>query len=419
MAAKAKKPPQEDELVCLELVRAVLPFCDSLKTPGKAHGNLQLQITDALIVLLCAFFNPTVRSLRLIEQLSVMPWVQQHIDLQRICRSTLSDGLARFNPEALVPLINALMAQMPLLHNNDRDLAGLCKRIIAGDGSHFNLAADVAWALMRSRGGKNPAKHGYCRLNLQLDVDHFVPCDLSVSGREEGSEAAAFLKRIIGGVIYLFDRNFVHFGLINTVLARGSDFVLRLRKDTGFEEQAQRSLTARDTEEGVISDRIGILPGASGGRTGPPPSQKLREVIINGDDGKPVRLLTNLLEVPAYVIGALYRRRWIIELFFRWLKVWGGFKHLMSHSQKGVTFNFYVAVIACLLMHVRTGRKVNKYSLFLFGQVAAGLISLEAILPLLERIEREKELERQRLARKKARKMLAAEALKNPTPLPG
>ena len=69
-------------------------------------------------------------------------------------------------------------------------------------------------------------------------------------------------------------------------------------------------------------------------------------------------------------------------------------------------------------MHLRTGRKANKYALFLFGQVAAGQATLEQILPMLERIEREKELERQRLARKKANK-LTGPASKNPPLLPG
>jgi hypothetical protein len=419
MAAKRKKPPKQEDLVCLKLIRAVLPFCQSLDTANHSvHGNVKLQVTDTLLVLLAAFFNPTVRSLRLVEQLSQMPWAQEEIDIDRVCRSTLSDGLARFDPAVLIPLINELMKEMPHLDRNDRDLVNICKRVIAGDGSNFNLAADVAWALMRNRGGKDKKKHGYCRLNLQLDVDHFTPAELSVSGRDEGSEAAAFQKKILGGVIYLFDRNFVHFGLINTVLARGSDFVLRLRKDTTFQAATQNPLTARDVEAAVISDRIGILPGSPGGRTGPPPTQLLREVLVNGDDGKLVRLLTNLLDVPAYVIAALYRRRWQIELFFRWLKVWAGFEHLMSHSQQGITFHFYVAVIACLLMHVRTGRKVNKYSLFLFGQVAAGLVSLEKILPMLERIEREKELERQRLARKRAQKKLSGSS-KIPAQLPG
>lgn len=129
---------------------------------------------------------------------------------------------------------------------------------------------------------------------------------------------------------------------------------------------------------------------------------------------KPLRLLTNLLDLPAHVIAELYRQRWQVELFFRWLKVWAGFDHLISHSKNGVTFQFYIAVIGCLLMHLRTGRKVNKYAIFLFGQVAQGHVTLEQILPMLEKIEREKELERQRLARKKAQRQLSGTAEKNP-----
>lgn len=423
MAAKRKKPLEQDELVCLKLVQAILPVCQALDRshPVEVHGNTRLHLTDCLVVLLCSFFNPTVRSLRLIEQLSQMQWVQEQIEVERICRSTLSDALERFNPEHLVPVIDALMQQIPHLRQRDGDLAKICKKLIAGDGSTFNLASDVAWAMMRRRGGKKgpAAVHGTCRLNLQLDVDRFIPADFSVSGSDEGSEAAAFMKRVMGGVVYLLDRNFVHFGMINCVLDKGSDLVLRLKADTKFHFAQELALSAKDVEAGVLSDRLGVLPGSAGSRTGPPPTQTLREVIIAGSDGKPLRLLTNLLDLPAHVIADLYRLRWQIELFLRWLKVCVGFEHLISHGQRGITFQFYVAVIACLLMHVRTGRKVNKYGVFLFGQVAAGLASLEQILPMLEKIEREKELERQRRARKKAQKMLDGSSLKNPALLPG
>jgi hypothetical protein len=101
-------------------------------------------------------------------------------------------------------------------------------------------------------------------------------------------------------------------------------------------------------------------------------------------------------------------------LFFRWLKVRAGFEHLISQSKNGMTFQFHVAVIGCLLKHVRTGRKVNKYAIFLFGHVATGMTTLEQILPILEKIEREKELERRRLARKKQQKLLANATAKMP-----
>jgi hypothetical protein len=158
----------------------------------------------------------------------------------------------------------------------------------------------------------------------------------------------------------------------------------------------------------VISDRVGIMPGSKHSRTGPPPDQLLREVLIHDPDGgQPIRIVTSLLDVPAHVIGLLYRQRWQIELFFRWFKVWAAMDHLISCRKKGIKLQFYVAVIACLLMHIRTGRKVNKYMIMLMGQVAAGLASFEQILPMLEKIEREKELERQRRARKKLSKIQA------------
>jgi transposase len=300
-----------------------------------------------------------VRSLRPVEHLSQMPWAAEHLGGKRVCRSTLSDALARFDPEQLKPVIDGLMKQIPHLARRDGDLEQVCRKIIAADGSTFALAADVAWAMIHQRGGKDPRSHGTCRLNLQLCVDSFTPVDLSVSGSDEGGEAAAFARRILPEVTYLFDRNFVHFGLINRVLEQGSDLVLRLRKDTGFAPVESRLLGAKDVAAKVQSDRVGTLPGSPGGRTGPPPRQQLRELIVDGDDGKPLRLITNLLDLPAHVIAALYRRRWQVELFFRWLKVWAGFEHLISRSKKGVTFQFYVAVIGCLLMHVRTGQQIR------------------------------------------------------------
>ena len=91
-----------------------------------------------------------------------------------------------------------------------------------------------------------------------------------------------------------------------------------------------------------------------------------------------------------------------MELFLRWLKCWAGLEHLISKSPQGITFQFYVAVIATLLLHLATGRKVSKYSLFWLNAVATGQATFEQMQLGLARIEREKALERARLARKKA-----------------
>jgi hypothetical protein len=407
MARVAHCKATEDQLKCTKIVRQVLPLARQFdQSAHPVHGNVSLQLTDALAVMLAGFFNPMVRSLRLFEQLSQMDWVRGQLNVQRICRSTLSDAFERFEPDQLLGLIRQLVAQVPHLQHLDRDLDKLCRRILAADGSYFTLAADVAWALMHTKSDKS--KQGQCRLNLQLDIDSFTPADLSISGADEGSEPAAFMDQLAAGVIYLLDRNFLHFGFLRKVLDKQSDFVLRLRKSANFEGWRALPLSAGDIAAGVISDRVGIMPGSKHSRTGPPPDQLLREVLIHDPDGgQPIRIVTSLLDVPAHVIGLLYRQRWQIELFFRWFKVWAAMDHLISCRKKGIKLQFYVAVIACLLMHIRTGRKVNKYMIMLMGQVAAGLASFEQILPMLEKIEREKELERQRRARKKLSKIQA------------
>jgi hypothetical protein len=94
----------------------------------------------------------------------------------------------------------------------------------------------------------------------------------------------------------------------------------------------------------------------------------------------------------------------LIELFFRWLKVHAHFRHVISHSQNGLTLGFYVAVIGVLLMYLHSGRKVSKYAYNLLCMVAGGSATLADILPILERREREREVDRQRLARKQAEK---------------
>lgn len=403
MARKARNKIKKGELVHLKVVRQVLGFRNQVLQED-CHGNTKLHFVDALIVLLAGFFNPTVRSLRLIEQLSQIPWVNRHLSVERVCRATLSDAFKRFDPQQLLPLMEELIRQVPQLGQKDADLEEICRQVVAVDGSLFTLAGEVAWALRQRKTDGQPLSQP--RLDLQLDIASFTPVDMNLAGAGEGSEAVVLTQRIKPGVIYLLDRYYVHFGLLNKILEKNSDVVLRLRSDTNFACERELELSPRDQAAGVLSDRIGHLPGSGGrpggkSRTGAPPQAKLREVILRDPDGGEVRLLTSLLEVPAYVIGALYRNRWQIELFFRWLKVVSGFEHLISESREGITIELYVAVIGCLLMHLKTGMQVNKYMLFLMGQVAAGQLEFAAMLPMLQRIEHEKALEKARRARKK------------------
>lgn len=371
-----------------------------------AHGNQELDLPDATRVLLSAFFHPMVRSLRLIELLSGKSVVNQHTSVKRIPKSTLSDALKRFDPERLRPLIAHLRERLPALKRMDGDLECVTRKLIAADGSYFNLAGEVAWALHYHRGpGGVAGTQPRVRLNLQLDVDSFLPEDCDISGGDDGSEAAAFIRKLQSGVIYIVDRNFNHFGFLSAVLEKSSSVVVRLKSSShveGLVPGELRALTDRDIELGVRSDRLvklGTMHNTRARRTGPPPSQTLREVVVWDEKNKQeIRLLTDLLDVPAYVIGLLYRLRWKIELFFRWLKVFAALEHSISFSKNGLTIQFYVAVIACLLMYINTGRRPSKYLLFEMQMIASGMSTLEESIESLKRLERERENAAQRAA---------------------
>jgi hypothetical protein len=94
-------------------------------------------------------------------------------------------------------------------------------------------------------------------------------------------------------------------------------------------------------------------------------------------------------------------------LFFKWLKSYANFNHLISHSREGVLLSFYVAVIGVLLMYLHTGFRPSKYATVLLGLAAQGA-TVEEILPILRERERQCEVARQSAARRLAKNKAAA-----------
>jgi len=359
----------------------------------RAHGNRTLFYDELLVGLLIAAYEPCINSLRTLDDASVsQSFLRSQITSKRLAKSTLSDAMATMNPDCLLPILKRLMGRVPNLRRRDPDLEGL-GRILAVDGSHFRMAVDVLWAMAFKKA--NDRKGCSVRLNLQLDVLEFLPVDLSVSGQGDGSEGKAFLAQgIRPEAVYLADRAFIDMNFIAGVLDAGADLVVRLHGDTRFQRRYSQPLDAEDKEAHVVSDFIGTLP-----RIG---ARHLREVIVTDPrSGKPVRLLTSLLDVPARVIGKLYRHRWTIELFYRWLKCVARVRHLISDSRNGVTLQFYVAMIAVLAGYIVTGAKPGLYEYNMLCGVMRGTTIESGMLEVLARRARERELERLRKARKK------------------
>jgi hypothetical protein len=407
--AQSRRPKLDEESVKMpSITRHVQTIHEHYLPLPPPHGNTQLTDENVLIILVAAFFEPLAKSQRCIEQLAQVNRVKQHLTVEGVPKSTLSDAMARFNVGNLDPLIKQLQDKLPHLQRVDPELKKIAGQIIAGDGSLFRMAGEVVWAIQRhkkNKDGPTEVIDSQCRLDLQVDIERWTIEDFRVSGKGDGGEAAVMGTMLKSNVLYLFDRGYYPFNFLRAILDRQSNFVVRFKKDLVFRVESSSPLSAKDLEAAVRKDEQGWV-GVENGCKGKAPEQLLRLVTVWDDENQEeVRLLTSLLDVPAWIIGYLYRCRWIIELFLRWLKVTAGAAHLLSTSANGIRLQFYVAMICTLLIHIRTGLPVSKYSLYALGIVARGEGSYEDQLPIILKRERERMLEKARLSRKKASKI--------------
>lgn len=400
-------------------VRLLETFLGQLRTED-AHGNRQLFLDDVFVTYLLAFFNPTIRSLRTIEDFSQTVQGQRHLSVRKICRSTLSDFNRLANPERLAPILTALRA--PLARRltstkppQESPLQELLHRAVAVDGTFLSATADVTWALAACN--QRSIQRSRARLDVHLSIENWLPEVMVVApaGLSESNHAALHIE---AGKLYLYDRGFSGLQLLGAHYRPADDssaplahFVARYRPAGGnaptLVEVEARPLTAADHQAGVVSDRVGRFASAAQACPHLGDDVKWREVLVefeSAGERKTLRLITNLLDVSAATIAQLYRHRWQIELFFRWLKCYARFDHLISHTRDAVVMHFYVTVIAVLLMYLHTGHRPSKYLFSLMSLVANGASTLDDVLPILRERERQNELARASAARRLAKK---------------
>jgi Transposase DDE domain len=367
------------------------------------HGNRELQFYHVVVAHLIAFFNPLVASLRRIEDVAEYRVVRRHFGLRHLPKSTLSDAQRVFDPALLAPLVDELRGRLKP-HIKDPRLDSLLRELLAVDGSFFAIAARVAWAIHgRSKPGDPRQNPGQLRLDLQLDVNRDVPAEATICGGHIG-EQEQLLRRVRSGCLYLLDRGFQSFELLAAILAADSDFVVRWRKDMVYRPLTARPLSAADRLAGVVED---VEIGLDGYRARPLSSRILRLVKIHLPEAdEPVLLVSNRLDLPAEMVGVLYRHRWQIELFFRWLKCTANFRHFLSESPAGITLQTYAAIIGTLLIALESQSPPSVYSFASMSMLMSGMVTLEEARRVIARREKIRTHDAQRQKQYNARRRL-------------
>jgi hypothetical protein len=206
------------------------------------------------------------------------------------------------------------------------------------DSTFIRCCAAMAWATYRQT--KNGVK-----AHLLLDL-HLIPEKLVVTAGT-GSDRDILRQIIKRGVTYIFDRGYNCYDLFAQMSRTGAFFVTRLLDNAVYEIVEMLPLDPAAVRQGLLGDyRI---------RLGVPATQVafyFRLVVYWAPDGRIFRFLTNRWDLPPLVICDMYRFRWQIELFFRWIKQNLKVKRFIGRSENAVLIQLYAALITFLLLQI-------------------------------------------------------------------
>jgi hypothetical protein len=357
----AKREPITEDQLGFKYFLKVLPMLNALHDTACERdkaGNRILHFDQYIALQLLFFFNPIVTSMRGLVQASQLQKVQKELGVSPTSLGSFSEAGSVFDAELLKPIIAELGGKLPPLSHDTR-LEALPGTLTAVDGTELSALAKLAGSAWEGRDIK---------LHTHFEVLKGVPVEMDLTAAGD-SEIQNLLRRLLPERVYVKDRGYACFRLFQAIIDIGSWFVCRIRDNSVCELIEERAITAEARAAGVISDQVVWLGGAD--KRGEI-KQPLRVIKIacephrkrsghtgrgGPEQGEYLLIATNLMDLPAEVIALVYRRRWTVELFFRFFKHVLGCKHLLSHRANGIEIQVYLAIIVCMLIALWTGKK--------------------------------------------------------------
>lgn len=261
-----------------------------------------------------------------------------HVGGRCIARATLADANAR-RPAGLFAALFSHMAARASRRTR-RHIADAVRLI---DATRVHVSSLFGgWADMV--GGRRAIK-----LHVCYDPKGDAPLAMTLTGQRTNDIVPARAIDIVPGVTYVFDLAYYDFAWWAEIDACGARFVTRLKTNTLVTTTAEQPA---DKAAGIVSDRIGLLPQRLASHRRNPFQDPVREIVVRIDTGKLIRLVTNDLDAPAGEIATLYKQRWQIELFFKWIKQNLKIRHFLGTSENAVRIQVFVALIAYLLLRM-------------------------------------------------------------------
>ena len=243
-------------------------------------------------------------------------------------------------------LAQVLIRKARRLYAGDSDGLDLDELVYAVDSSTIDLCLSMfPWATFRTT-------KAAIKLHTQIDLTGPIPVFMRIT--EGSTHDVHFLDQIFfeAGSIYVFDRGYLDFERLFRIEKAGAYFVIRSKKNMRFYVVQSRPV---DKSSGLRCDQIVRLSTAKGKRDYP---QTLRRIsFIDTETGKRLVFLTNHFGLPAMTVAAIYKSRWKIELFFKWIKQNLRIKAFYGTSENAVHTQIWIAI--CVYLMVACLNKVH------------------------------------------------------------
>lgn len=326
------------------------------------QGDFKVRRFSCLDQFLCmAFAQITYReSLRDIEVcLRSQSKKLYHMGIRgKVSRSTLADANEQRDWRIYAELAQTLIATARDLYSTDSFLGELEETVYALDSTTIDLCLSVfPWATFR----KTKAA---IKLHTLLDLRGNIPTFIHISDGKLHDVNVLDVLPLEAGAFYIMDRGYLDFERLYSFTQAAAFFVTRSKSNTKFRRLYSHPI---DKSTGLICDQTIVLTGVTAQKDYP---EKLRRVKFrDAETNKTLVFLSNNFTLSALTIAQLYRSRWQVELFFKWIKQHLRIKNFFGTSENAVKAQIWIAVSVYVLVAIMKKRLNLQESLYTILQI--------------------------------------------------
>ena len=338
-----------------------LPMHVFRKCVRRYGGNRYVKSFPCLSQFLCMAFAQLAHreSLRDIEVcLRAQRNKLYHMGIRgKIARNTLANANKQRDWRIYAEFAQELIRIARPLYAEEELGLELDNAVFALDASTIDLCLSVfPWALFRST--KSAVK-----LHALLDLCGNIPTFIHISHGKFGDVKVLDMLIPEPGAFYVMDRAYVDFQRLNVLHSAGAFFVIRAKSNTKYRRRYSRPV---EKSTGALCDQTIVLTGTHSKKDYPQPLRRVQ--YRDGKTGKTLNFLTNNFAVPAVTVADLYRHRWQVELFFKWIKQHLRIKSFFGTSENAVKIQIWTAVAVYVLVAIVKKRLGIQADLYTFLQ---------------------------------------------------